>query len=106
MIKLETKKTTHWVMTSIKNGDKITFTSTNKERALSAFQKEIKRAFKNIDNPAIYGNSQQIDRFRVIIGNEENNKETQEITLANDNLAFTTTDAYHINRFIYNLKNS
>lgn len=106
MIKLEIRKTTHWVMTSIKNGDKITFTSTNKERALSAFQKEIKRTFENIDNPAIYGNSQQIDRFRIVIGNKENNKETQKITLVNDNRAFTNTDAYHINRFIYNLKNS
>ena len=105
MIKLETKKTTHWVMTSAKDGDKITFTSTNKERALRAFQKEIKRAFENMNNPTIYGNSQQIDRFHVIIGNKENNKETQEITLVNDNLAFTNNDTYHVTRFIHNLKN-
>lgn len=105
MIKIETKKTTHWVMTSIKDGDKITFTSTNKERALDAFQKEIKRAFENMDNSAIYGNSQQIDRFRVVIGNEENIKERQEITLVNDNLAFTNNDTYHITRFIHDLQN-
>lgn len=105
MIKLETKKTTHWIMTSIKDGDKITFTSTNKERALSAFQKEIERAFENINNPVIYGNIQQIDYFRIIIGNEENIKERQEITLVNDNLAFTNDDTYHITRFIHDLQN-
>lgn len=105
MIKLETKKTTHWVMTSVKDDNKITFTSTNKERALNTFQKEIERAFENIDNPAIYGNSQQIDRFRIIIGNKENNKETQEIALVNDNLAFTNDDTHRVTRFIDNLKN-
>lgn len=104
MIKLNTKKTTKWTMTSLKNGDKITFTSIRKDNAMDAFRNEIENAFESIPNAVVGPAFYQIDRFDIVIENSDNPKENQEIKLVNDNLDFTNEDTQVIKTLLKNLQ--